>query len=473
MNRKHLSLLALILALVLACAPLSAFAESYSSAALTLKNPSITYGGQTCTAEIALTLDGGVDMENGAGRLLLSLMGGDQTALSGGANWDGESIIAGLDGMTKSVKLPLLMLTDELSSGFGDMQESLAALEPQITALADAFNALMSYVPSQDVVSQAGELATAALNIKYTADTRVEYIDGTELTGEFYDFSTTYDDIVKLLADCRALDPELDTLIGNLETAISDLITAADIDTEVTESEKAAAFAVSGYVLTTENGDFAFSYSLSESADSEEFAFFQTVVFNNEADTHVNVYAELPGDSSEKNYLIADAVIPKEDGDVTISLYMDNIEENGTSEGEGFQLLFITNAAARSISLSFTCFEDYLYEDELCEDTVDYTLTYLAGDTVTDETGTTYPGKLVLEINQDGETITVGLETELRLYASDQTFAASDDVIDLSDPDSNEMDALTSEFFSVYNSAAAIIAAAPGMADLLSFLGVQ
>ena len=61
MNRKHLSLLALILALVLTCAPLSALAESYSSAALTLKNPSITYGDQSCTAEISLTLDGGVD----------------------------------------------------------------------------------------------------------------------------------------------------------------------------------------------------------------------------------------------------------------------------------------------------------------------------------------------------------------------------------------------------------------------------
>ena len=92
---------------------------------------------------------------------------------------------------------------------------------------------------------------------------------------------------------------------------------------------------------------------------------------------------------------------------------------------------------------------------------------------MTDETGTTYPGKLVLEISQDGETITVGLETELRLYVSDQAFAASDDVVDLSDPDSDEMDELTSEFFDVYNSAATIIAAAPGMADLLSFLGIQ
>ena len=79
------------------------------------------------------------------GRLLLSLMGGDQTALSGGANWDGESIIAGLDGMKKSVKLPLSLLTDELESGFGDMQESFAALEPQMTALAEAFTALMDY----------------------------------------------------------------------------------------------------------------------------------------------------------------------------------------------------------------------------------------------------------------------------------------------------------------------------------------
>lgn len=472
MNRKHLSLLALILALVLACAPLSALAESYSSAALTLKNPSITYGDQTCTAEIALTLDGGVDAENGVGRLLLSLMGGDQTALSGGANWDGESIIAGLDGMTKSVKLPLSLLTDELESGFGDMQESLAALEPQMTALADAFTALINYVPSQDVVSQAGELASKALNIEYNADTSFEYDDETTLTGGCYDFSTTYADVVKLIEDLRALDPELDTLVSDLLDAFTALVTAADGEIETTENADAD-FAVAGYVLVTDNSDFVISYDISESADSEALASFQTVVFNNEADTHVNVYAELPDDSAEKNYLIADVVAPKGDGDVTASLYMDNIEENGKSEGEGFQLLFATNKAARSTTLSFSYFENYLSEGELCEDTVDYTLTYLADETVTDETGTTYPGKLVLEISQDGETITVGLETELRVYTSDQAFAASDDVVDLSDPDSDDVDALTSEFFSVYNSAAAIIAAAPGMADLLSFLGVE
>lgn len=471
MNRKHLSLLALILALVLTCAPLSALAESYSSAALTLKNPSITYGDQSCTAEISLTLDGGVDAENGVGRLLLSLMGGDQTALSGGANWDGESIIAGLDGMTKSVKLPLSLLTDEPESGFGDMQESFAALEPQMTALADAFNALINYVPSQDVVSQADELVSKALNIEYNADTSFEYDDETTLTGGCYDFSTTYADIDKLIEDLRALDPELDTLVSDLLDAFNALVTAAGGEIETTENADVD-FAVAGYVLVTDNSDFVISYDISESADSEAFASFQTVVFNNEADTHVNVYAELPDDSAEKNYLIADVVAPKGDGDVTASLYMDNIQENGTSEGEGFQLIFATNKAARSTSLSFTYFEDYLYEDELYEDTVDYTLTYLEGDAVTDETGTTYPGKLVLEISQDGETITVGLETELRLYVSDQAFAASDDVVDLSDPDSDDVDALTSEFFDVYNSAAAIIAAAPGMADLLSFLGL-
>lgn len=472
MNRKHLSLLALILALVLACAPLSALAESYSSAALTLKNPSVTYGDQTYSAEIALTLDGGVDMENGVGRLLLSLMGGDQTALSGGANWDGESIIAGLDGMTKSVKLPLSMLTDTLEPGLSDMQENFTALEPQINALVEAFTALINYVPSQEVISQASELASKALNIEYNADTSFEYDDETTLVGGCYDFSTTYADVVKLMEDLRALDPELDTLINDLLDAFTALVTAAGGEIETTENADAD-FALAGYVLVTDNSDVVISYDISESADSEAFASFQTVVFNNEADTHVNVYAELPDDSAQKSYLIADIVAPKDGGDVTASLYMDNIEENGKSEGEGFQLVFATNKAARSTSLSFTYFEDYLYEDELYEDIVDYTLTYLAGETVTDETGTTYPGKVLLDITQDGETITVGLETELRMYVSDQAYAASSDTVDLSDPDSDAMDALTNEFFSVYSSAAAVIAAAPGMADLLSFLGIQ
>ena len=471
MNRKHLSLLALILALVLTCAPLSALAESYSSAALTLKNPSITYGDQSCTAEISLTLDGGVDAENGVGRLLLSLMGGDQTALSGGANWDGESIIAGLDGMTKSVKLPLSVLTDTLEPGLSDMQENFTALEPQINALVEAFTALMDYVPSQEFIAQAGDLAVKTMNIEHAPDTSFEYDDETTLVGDCYTFSTTFTDIFKLISDIRALDPELDTLVNNLIDAANALTAAVseEIDASISVNLEAA---LSGYVLITDNGDIVYSYDMKNIEDDALHSSYQLVMFNNENDRHFNIYSEVSGEDTPTYYMIADATIPKDSGDVTVSFYMDNIDEIGVDEGHGSQLLFATNKAARSTSLSFTYFEDYLYEDEMYEDTVGLTLTYLAGDAVTDETGTTYPGKLVLELSQNDETTTIGLETELRLYVSDQAFAASDDVVDLSDPDSDDVDALTSEFFDVYNSAAAIIAAAPGMADLLSFLGL-
>ena len=218
MNRKHLSLLALILALVLTCAPLSALAESYSSTALTLKNPAVTIDGKTYSAEVALTIDGGVDMENGAGRLLFSLMGGDQTALSGGANWNGEAIIAGLDGMKKSVKLPFTTLTEQFASELGDlndMSEMFAALEPQLNDLLGAFTALMDYVPSSEVAEQLSDLAVKALHIEHTADTSYEYDDETTLVGDCYEFETSATDLIKLIEDCRALDPELDALISD------------------------------------------------------------------------------------------------------------------------------------------------------------------------------------------------------------------------------------------------------------------
>ena len=113
MNRKHLSLLALILALVLTCAPLSALAESYSSAALTLKNPSITYGDQSCTAEISLTLDGGVDAENGVGRLLLSLGCTQAINLDGGGSScmliGGKESISPSDGSQRRVASTLML----------------------------------------------------------------------------------------------------------------------------------------------------------------------------------------------------------------------------------------------------------------------------------------------------------------------------------------------------------------------------
>ena len=472
MNRKHLSLLALIVALILACAPLSALAESYSSAALTLKNPTVSYGDETHSAEIALTLDGGINMEDGVGRLLLSLTGGDQTALSGGANWDGESIIAGLDGMKKSVKLPLAALTEQFQSEMGGLTENFAALAPQVNALKEALTALWNYAPSEETQNQLVELAVNALNLEYAPNTTFEYDDETTLTGDCYDFKTTNADLIKLFNDCRALDPELDTLISNLTDAFTALVTAAggEISTSVNTDENAA---ITGYVLTTENSDFVISYDLSESADAEALASFQIVVFSSETDMHVNMYISAPDDSGKNYYMIADVITPKGEGDITASLYIDNIEENGKTEGEGCQIVFATNNASSSVNVTFNYFEDYLYDDELYEDSSAFSLTYMAGEAVTDETGTTYPGKLILDVEANGETVSISLETELRLYASEQAFQPSSDVVDLSDPTDEDMNALNNDLMSVYGSAAAVIAAAPGMSDLLAFLGLQ
>ena len=172
--------------------------------------------------------------------------------------------------------------------------------------------------------------------------------------------------------------------------------------------------------------------------------------------------------------MIADVVIPKADGDMSVSIYMDNIEENGKSEGEGFHLLFSTNNAARSATLSLTYFEDYLYEDELYEDVGTFTLTYLAGETATDESGVTYPGKVIFEMSENDELYaSASIETELRLYTSDQAYAASDDVIDLTNPSSEDMEELDNEFSTVFENAVSILAAAPGVAELLSLFGLN
>lgn len=475
MNRKHLSLLALILALVLTCAPLSALAESYSSTALTLKNPAVTIDGKTYSAEVALTIDGGVDMENGMGRLLFSLMGGDQTALSGGANWNGEAIIAGLDGMKKSVKLPFTTLTEQFASELGDlndMSEMFAALEPQLNDLLGAFTALMDYVPSSEVAEQLSDLAVKALHIEHTADTSYEYDDETTLVGDCYEFETSAADLIKLIEDCRALDPELDALISDLANAFNTLLAAADdsLGIEVTTLP----VSISGYMLTTENGDYVLSYDAKNTEDGSDTISYECVSFNNENDTRVNIYAAIPDEYGPTNYMIADVVIPKADGDMSVSIYMDNIEENGKSEGEGFHLLFSTNNAARSATLSLTYFEDYLYEDELYEDVGTFTLTYLAGETTTDESGVTYPGKVIFEMSENDELYaSASIETELRLYTSDQAYAASDDVIDLTNPSSEDMEELDNEFSTVFENAVSILAAAPGVAELLSLFGLN
>ena len=474
MNRKHLSLLAMILALVLACAPLSAMAESYSSTAFTLKNPSITIGDQTITAEVSLSLDYGVDSENGVGRLLLSLMGGDETALSGGASWDGESIIAGLDGMSKCFSFPVTELVDQVQVGGND----LSSLEQPYNDLIAALAAFETYSPSKETVAQMISLASDAFGLTYTEDTTFTYDEDTTLEGICYDFSTSYSKIAKLIEDCRALDPDLDALFKDVESAFNALVAAANADVEFTADET---LAIEGYVLITDNGDFVVSFELKDAEDEDDdddddTAVCEIVALNKEDSTDINVYAEVYDDDDEKQYISIDVVMPNGDGDVVFSFYTDNIENYETDIGESFQIVLLTDSAISYVTAAVYTTEYSYSGDERCENANSYALTYVPGEAESGDDYDIYPGTLVFNCTENNETVvTATLETELRAYTSDQGYTPSGDVIDLSggELDDDTQEELYSELMTVVGNAIAVLSSANGVSDLLSLFGLN
>ena len=463
MNRKHLSLLAMILALVLTCAPLSAMAESYSSVAFTLKNPSIATGDQTVTADVSLTLDFGLDSESDVSRLLLSLMGGDTTALSGGIRWDSDTIILGLDGMSKCFSFPVTELVDQVQVGGND----LSSLEQPYNDLIAALAAFEAYSPSEETVAQMISLASDALGLTYTEDTTLE--------GICYDFSTSYSKIAKLIEDCRALDPDLDALFKDVESAFNALVAAANADVEFTADET---LAIEGYVLITDNGDFVVSFELkdAEDEDDDDTAVCEIVALNKEDSTDINIYAEVYDDDDEKQYISIDVVMPNGDGDVVFSFYTDNIENYETDIGESFQIVLLTDSAISYVTAAVYTTEYYYSGDERCENANSYSLTYVPGEAESGDDYDIYPGTLVFTCTENNETVvTATLETELRAYTSDQGYTPSGDVIDLSggELDDDTQEELYSELMTVVGNAIAVLSSANGVSDLLSLFGLS
>lgn len=457
MKRTLRSLSALLLALCLLCLPMSALGESYSSVSLTLSNPSISYAGTSLAIDMALNLDVGYDEETAAGRALFSLMGGNETALSGGANWTSSELVFALDGMSRGLSLPLDQMLEamvsELEGAFND-----AGVTSVVTDnLKNEFQSLLDYLSSDDVATKLGEQFVSHVQFELSEGYTFQHGDLVTLSGDAVLFSISMSDLVAFINDIRAQDAQLAERLDALNAALEPFL-GMSLDWNALGE---LPLTLNGSYLQTENSDYAVSLGFDIMAEDSEPAHMdvQLAVLNDPE----NMSAFFFLNDADLFDLSLEIKIPYNGGDTKIAL---SCSEMADDENTQMTLVFENNASSQT-ALSLSVSQNTLYNGEWYNEATDMALVYSAQEAVSTEDSLTYPGHLLCQVTADGFTAGLEFDTALHLYTSDQAYAAPAENLDLSTADEESLNALMEEANAVASQGLMQLLQAAGLADLL------
>ncbi len=457
MKRTLRSLAALLLALCLLCLPMSALGESYSAASLTLSNPSISYAGTSLPIDMALNLDIGYDAETAAGRALFSLMGGNETALSGGANWTSSDLVFGLDGMSQGLSLPLDQMLEAMVSELEGAFNNAGVTDLVIADLENEFQALLDYLSSNDVATKIGEQFVSYVQFELSEGYTFQHGDLVTLSGDALLFSISMSDLVAFVNDMRAQDAQLAEHLDALNAALEPFLGISMNWNALGELP----LTLNGSYLQTENGDYAVLLGFDVMTEDSENAHMdvQLAVLNDPENMSAFFFLNDAGLFD----LSLEIKIPYNGGDTKIAL---TCNQMGDDESTQLTLAFENNASSQT-ALSFSLTENTLYNGEWSSETVDFALVYSAQEAVSTEDSLTYPGHLLCQMTVDGFTTGLEFDTALHLYTSDQAYAAPAENLDLSTADEESLNAFMEEASAVASQGLMQLLQAAGLADLL------
>ena len=189
--KNHMNkVLALLVALLVLCAPIGAMAEETPSVTLVLSNLSLSMGEDiNLNVDVTARLDLTADMQNGAVAGTLTALAGADKAMKGGFTFDMSTmnLNAALEGASTAIQVPMTDVVTMLQQQMGGMfsDEQIAKLQAVYAA----------YMNLMNVVSEKGDVLTGAVQEKlgawlngvmtegYKGQTTVTVQD-TELTAE-------------------------------------------------------------------------------------------------------------------------------------------------------------------------------------------------------------------------------------------------------------------------------------------------
>jgi hypothetical protein len=468
--------LAVLVALLVLCAPIGAMAEETPSVTLALSNLSLKVADQIdinlgATARLDVT----ADMENGTAAGTLTALAGNTQALKGGFqfNMSDKTMIAALDGVSDAVLIPLDDAMEAMDDIFaGEQAEKVARLQ----AAAENLMALLQN--KSDILAGAvGEKLGAWLqNVQtegYKGETTIT-VRGAEIAAQQFDYKMTVEELGGMLLDLFDAvkgDAALAGAVQELVNAIADLTDAEapDLFSADTESLRAQLADVPAYLggslYLCDNG-FVLDLNIvaSDEAGAPMIPVNVTVLIEDEAYIafSFDTSAATPDDPAVLN---AEFVMPT-DGTPKFN-YSVKVNNAGTDAAITIDGDF-TNGANFTFAGETT--NTYSFDGETYTSANAFALNYV-GTSTNDENGMAFNGRLTFYVNSDGMEITLGADTLASLNsASTVDFNMPINVINVEEADADTLNALSQEYAAALQQGLGILMTAPGAQDLLNMM---
>jgi|GEM_PF-6939935 len=483
--KNHINrVLALVVALLVLCAPLGAMAEEGINATLALSNLSLSIGEDiNVNVDVTARLDLTADMENGVFAGTVTALSGSEKALKGGFNFDLATmdLTASLEGMPHAALVPM-------AEAVATLQEQLSSILPEET-MAQIMNVINAYTNLIEAAQNMDPEVAAALSENmttwveqqfadsYKGETSIE-VDGNSLTAQQYDFEVTMNDMLTLSAanfDILKNDSEFMAALQAYVDALMALtgeesIDIAGLDMNALTGEIGdVSFAGSLYLIGSDS--MLLDMTMTAAEDDETVVIpMQFTVLSDEGAAYVGFAMDADVEGQRVSMSI-DANVPT-DGTPAFDLAISAVTGTSDDDAQNVTVIFsVDGTEGADVTLYLESTSTYTYDDNTYNSLTALGLNY-AGTMTSDENGIACPGTLSFYVNNDGMEITAGFDTLVSLNAASTVeFSMPADTVNVLEADEETMNALFGEFMEALSGGLSALMGAPGAQDLMGLLG--
>ena len=488
MKKNLTRALAALVALLVFCVPMAMADElqlpDSVNVTFALSNIHLQMGEEVdATVDVTAQLDVAADTQSGAVAGTLTALSGSNKAIKGGFAFDPASLnlTAALEGATDAVLLPMGEILEQLQAQMG---EALAGED--MDKIQNLLNAAMNMAA---VAENSDPSALAEIVMNWVAEqiTAAEEgvsleVDGMTITADQYDFEVTAQELVALGADLIKTvqsDPDLTAAIQAYIDAIIDLsgeeaaidLANLDVDALLAEMPEDEVMTIAGSLYVNgEEGHVVLDTEISVTEYDETTTMpYQFILLNKGETTYAGVYTEIE-QYGELTSVSVDVNATNDDKPVFDVTVAQNTTGDGSEESTIFTLT-VDGSDGANITVYVENSSSFSYNEQSYKSLTAFGANYL-GDVVSDDSGTAAMGTLTLYMNQDGQEITVATDILAALTADNNVdFDMPNNFIDLTQADSDTMDALGQEYMEILSQGAMMLMGAPGMESLAPLFG--
>ena len=488
--RNHLKrALAMLVALLVLCAPMAMADELPGSVNLTLalSDFQLQMGEDVnATVDVTAQLDLSADLNGGLVSGTLTALSGSAKAAKGGFTFDPNTmtLTAALEGATDAIQIPMAEMMEQFMANIADAlpKDGADQLSNLFNAIINLETVAQNFDPTATV-----ELMSAWMGEQITAaesGVSIE-VDGMPITADRYDFEITAQELVTLAAGLfktiqddadltAALQAYIDAVISLTGEEMDIDLANLDIDALLAEMPADEVMTMAGSLYVNgEQGHVVLDMELTRTEGDETTTVpYQLIMLNKGETVYVGVYMEMDDEYQGHMTMSVDVNAAADDTPVF------DVTVNETIAGDGNeQTITMVFTVDCSDGANITVYAEnsnaFTYNEQSYNSLMAFGLNY-TGTMTSDEKGIACPGTLTLYVNNDGQEITVAADTLVSLNANSTVdFNMPANRINLSEADEDTMNALSEEYMNALSSGLMALMGAPGMQDLMGITGLM